>query len=233
MRQILLFFFISLLACSLSAEPFIITGKVVDAEDNEPMIGAGVVVVGTHRGTATDGDGNFSIEVEKGEFLKFSFMGYYEKVVEVLNDSSLVVEMKAGMEIIVDYGGIHRHFILPDNHLKSSLRQIQSLYPDLIQWNDTGNMPTYKSEKGNMMFSMYNGIVYKQYYSFDHYTKYLEDLYHDFANCYMREEGYESYVESQTGKAITFYYPEYSVVVQCYPYDHISITCELYSEYYK
>ena len=93
MRQILLYIFL-LLVCSVSAEQFRITGKVVDARDKEPLIGAGVYDVCTHRYIYADIDGNFSIEVEKGAILKFSFCGYYEKEVEVLNDSSLVIELE-------------------------------------------------------------------------------------------------------------------------------------------
>lgn len=91
MRQILLYIFI-LFACSVNAVQFKITGTVVD-ENNEPVIGAGVAVVGTDRVVATDIDGNFSIAVEKGEILEFSCVGYFSKKVEVLNDSSLFIEL--------------------------------------------------------------------------------------------------------------------------------------------
>ena len=96
MRQIFLYLFI-LFVCSVSAEPFKITGKVVDPT-NEPCFRVVVFVVGTDRHTSTDGDGNFSIEVEKGEILKFERIGYYGKVVEVLNDSPLVIELKEQIE---------------------------------------------------------------------------------------------------------------------------------------
>ncbi len=92
MRQILLYVFI-LFVGSISAEQFKITGKVVD-EFYEPLIGTTVEIKGTDRRTAADIDGNFSIEVEKGVILKFSFVGYISKEVEILNDSSLVVELE-------------------------------------------------------------------------------------------------------------------------------------------
>ena len=92
MRQILLYVFI-LFFCSVSAEQFRITGKVVD-ELNEPLIGATVWIKATDHHTATDMDGNFRIEVEKGAILKFSYIGYTSKEVEVLNDSSLIIEME-------------------------------------------------------------------------------------------------------------------------------------------
>ena len=93
MRQILLYIFI-LFVCSVSAEQFKITGTVVDAEYNEPLIGTTVQIKGTDRRTAADIDGNFSIKVEKGAILKFSYVGYISKEVEVLNDSSLVIVLE-------------------------------------------------------------------------------------------------------------------------------------------
>ena len=98
MRQILLYLFL-LIALSVSAEQFLIKGKVVD-ENNEPLIGATVCVKGTSRGTATDIDGNYSIVVEKGEILKITYVGYYEKEIEVLNDSSLIIESRDNRQMI-------------------------------------------------------------------------------------------------------------------------------------
>ena len=62
MRQLLLYMFL-LLVCSVNAEQFKITGKVVDARDSLQCIGASVMVVGTNRGTATDGDGNMVMAI--------------------------------------------------------------------------------------------------------------------------------------------------------------------------
>lgn len=234
MRQLLLYVFI-LVVGSVSAEQFKLTGKVVYADDKEPLIGATVQIKGTDRRTCTDIDGNFSIEVEKGEILKFSYVGYYDKLVEVLNDSSLVVEMKEWKEFCYcsEYA---RHIILPDNHLKRSLKEIKSLYPHLKKCK--GNI--YESKHGNEFFSLYlyNGIVYKQYYSFKHYTlnlpgnseNALERVYYSFVNCF---KGYDSSEECQSGKGKIFYYPEYSVYIQYEPNERVSVTYELKPEYYK
>ena len=92
MRQILLYLFISF-ACSVNAEQYRITGTVV-VENNEPAIGACVAQKSNSKNAVvTDFDGNFSIEVEKGAILKFSYVGYNSKEVEVLNDSSLFIEL--------------------------------------------------------------------------------------------------------------------------------------------
>ena len=44
-------------------------------QNNEPLPGASVVVVGTSRGVQTDFDGNYSILVSVGEVLRFSYIG--------------------------------------------------------------------------------------------------------------------------------------------------------------
>ena len=123
------------------------------------------------------------------------------------------------------------------------------MYPDLVKCQDKSDMPTFKSESDDMLFSMYNGIVFKQSYSFKHeplnlssttikpladwesaYNESLESVYYSFANS---SQGYKSCNRSQSGKAITYYYPEYSVYIQHVPDDCVSVTYELYPEFYK
>ena len=109
MRQLLLYIFI-LVVGSVSAEQFKITGKVVDAEDKEPLICTVVRIKGTDRGVCADLDGNFSIEVEKGDTLKFSYCGYLSREVEVLNDSSLVIELEYDPEALKEIKDYIRGF---------------------------------------------------------------------------------------------------------------------------
>ncbi|WP_294139421.1 carboxypeptidase-like regulatory domain-containing protein [uncultured Sanguibacteroides sp.] len=52
-----------------------VSGKVVDSSGT-PIIGANVVVKGTTIGTATDIDGNFSLNVPPGSTLLVSYIGY-------------------------------------------------------------------------------------------------------------------------------------------------------------
>ena len=54
-----------------------LTGVVIDATDNEPMIGVTIMIEGTSIGTSTDLDGRFSLKVPaKGCKLSFSYIGY-------------------------------------------------------------------------------------------------------------------------------------------------------------
>ncbi len=54
-----------------------ITGTVVDGETGEPLPGANVALKGTKTGTATDFDGNFTLEAKAGDYtLVISYVGY-------------------------------------------------------------------------------------------------------------------------------------------------------------
>ena len=66
-------------------------GKIVDAETNEPLIGATVSVSGTSQGTVTDYDGffEFSLKTSKAT-LVFSYVGYNELRREVKARGSVI-----------------------------------------------------------------------------------------------------------------------------------------------
>ncbi|NSL88764.1 TonB-dependent receptor [Chitinophaga sp. Mgbs1] len=53
-----------------------VTGKVTDKASGNVLPGVTVYIKGTNRGTATDPNGNFSIQAKTGETLIFSFVGY-------------------------------------------------------------------------------------------------------------------------------------------------------------
>ncbi len=87
----LLFFF--LLTFSLvNAQTGTIVGLVSDGELNEPMAFANVQIKDTSKGTSTDFEGKYTIEIEEGTYtLVFSFVGYTS--VEITD-----VVVKAGQE---------------------------------------------------------------------------------------------------------------------------------------
>lgn len=52
-----------------------VTGTVTSSEDGAPIPGVSVTIVGTSKGTITDFDGNYSINTEEGQTLKYSYLG--------------------------------------------------------------------------------------------------------------------------------------------------------------
>ena len=55
---------------------FGMSGKVIDSHTKESLPFVNVYVVNKKVGTITDFDGSFSIEVTKGDTIKFSFISY-------------------------------------------------------------------------------------------------------------------------------------------------------------
>ncbi len=84
-----------------------VTGKVTD-EDGQPLPGVTVIVKGTHQGTVTDIDGNYTItDVPENTILQFSFVGMRAQEVEVGSQSSVDVVMlqdSIGLDEVVAIG---------------------------------------------------------------------------------------------------------------------------------
>ena len=89
-----------------------ITGKVTD-ENNQPAIGANVVVKGTTQGVSTDLKGTYTLSVKKGAVLVFSYLGYKQQ--EVTVNTQTVIDVKLEPEtnvmdevVVVGYGAQKR-----------------------------------------------------------------------------------------------------------------------------
>ncbi len=85
-----------------------IYGKV--SEEYGILPGVSVIVKGTTRGTQTDFDGNFNIEVKKGETLVFSFVGYETQEIKVGKDNVYNIVLSEDSDsldevVVIGYGG--------------------------------------------------------------------------------------------------------------------------------
>ena len=98
MRKQLLLLLFSLFAVVGFART--VTGVVTNASDNEPIIGATVMVHGTQRGTATDIDGKYSIEVKDNDVLDFSYVGMTPASVKVGNKSTIDLALKENSQVL-------------------------------------------------------------------------------------------------------------------------------------
>ena len=99
-----------LLFCTIS----LVAQKTVDGTVKDvsgiPLMGVTVIIDGTNKGTTTDFDGKYSLEVSKeNTVLTFSFLGFLTKKVNVGNQNSLNVILQSSTEqieevIVVGYG---------------------------------------------------------------------------------------------------------------------------------
>ena len=85
-----------------------VKGTVISGSDNEPLIGASVMVQGTKTGAVTDLDGNFAIEAKNGQTLEVSYLGFITQKIKV-NGSVIKVTLQEDKHsldevVVVGYG---------------------------------------------------------------------------------------------------------------------------------
>ena len=88
-----------------------VNGTVVSQEDNEPVVGVSILVVGTNIGTVTDSNGRFSLTVPAGKsMLRFTYIGM--ETLEVSARPNMRIVLRNGDtnldEIVVTAMGISR-----------------------------------------------------------------------------------------------------------------------------
>ena len=88
-----------------------VNGTVVSQEDNEPVVGVSILVVGTNVGTVTDSNGRFSLTVPAGKsMLRFTYVGM--ETLEVSARPNMRIVLRNGDtnldEIVVTAMGIKR-----------------------------------------------------------------------------------------------------------------------------
>ncbi|MBL0766879.1 TonB-dependent receptor [Marivirga atlantica] len=67
-----------------------VSGKVVDAESGEALIGATVLEKGTRNGVTTDIEGDFKLKVDNGAMLEISYVGYERIEIPASSDLSSI-----------------------------------------------------------------------------------------------------------------------------------------------
>ncbi|MEH0158199.1 SusC/RagA family TonB-linked outer membrane protein [Limibacter armeniacum] len=100
MRKATLFvLLLSLWSMAAWAQERSISGVIKDASDGSPVIGANVLIKGTTKGTITDFDGKFKLNVPSGtQVLTVTFVGYKQQEVQLGNKSIIEVFMELDAE---------------------------------------------------------------------------------------------------------------------------------------
>ncbi len=80
-----------------------VRGTVTDSENGQTLPGVNIVVSGTTKGTTTDVDGAYSIELEPSEnTLNFTFVGY-KTITEVVGDRTVIdVKLETDIQMLED-----------------------------------------------------------------------------------------------------------------------------------
>ena len=86
MKKALMFLLSVMVSATIFAQSVTVTGTVIDADNNEPLIGVSVLEVGTTNGIVTDLDGNFTLSVTSGAKLQLSYVGYNTQEVMAKNN---------------------------------------------------------------------------------------------------------------------------------------------------
>ena len=114
MNQKFTFFFgmiLLLISPVILAQNVSISGNITDADTDEPLIGATVVLKNTTNGVATDYDGNFTIDnVGINEQLVISYIGYITKEVEIENSSFLNITLGTDAQLLEEFVVVHIYF---------------------------------------------------------------------------------------------------------------------------
>ena len=109
MKTVLFMFF--MLSSTLAFAQNRVTGVVVDKQ-GEPLIGVTVKEVGTQNAAVTDIDGRYTINVERGRSLQFSYIGYTPQTVTVTGGQmNLTLEednTTLNEVVVIGYGTMRR-----------------------------------------------------------------------------------------------------------------------------
>lgn len=96
---------------AVDKEQISVTGTVLDGGGN-PLPGVSVLIKGSSRGTITDIDGNFALEVSDSDVLVFSYMGFVSQEIAVKGKSVIAVTLLENVaalgEVVVTALGIKR-----------------------------------------------------------------------------------------------------------------------------
>ncbi|MDX6747971.1 TonB-dependent receptor [Polaribacter sp. PL03] len=175
---IFLFLFVSILA---NAQSYTLSGKVVD-KNKQPLAGASVFVKEIKKGTSTNFDGNFSINLQKGSYtVEVSFIGYttISEKITLSKDEEYVIELQTGSTVLeevlvsavrvnadvpVTFSNLSKKEIAKRN-LGQDIPVLLNYLPNVVSSSDAGTGVGYtymsvRGSNGERINVTVNGIPY-------------------------------------------------------------------------
>ncbi len=144
-----------------------ITGKVISSEDGEVLPGVNVLVKGTTKGTITDSNGTFSLEVSNlNVTLRVSFIGFKTKEIPLNGRKSLNVELDLETKaiedvVVIGYGTVKDEDVSGAISVvseKELTRTPNATFGKAIQGKATGVMVTQSGTPGGGVNMRVRGI---------------------------------------------------------------------------
>ncbi|MBW8331180.1 MAG: TonB-dependent receptor [Prolixibacteraceae bacterium] len=105
---------LSLLLGNLAmAQQSVFSGKVTDSSSGEALPGVSIVVKGTTNGTISNFDGDFTLSVNRGDVIQFSFIGYKTQEIVAQGQQALRVALAVDTEqldevVVIGYGSVKK-----------------------------------------------------------------------------------------------------------------------------
>lgn len=118
--------FVSLLGVMSAEAQAYLSGQIIDATNNEPLIGATVLVKGTSNGSITDIDGKFNITAAQDSgVLMFSYLGFVTQEIAFSGSGNFNIKLKPDTEsldevVVIGYGTQKK------SHLTGSVAKLSS-----------------------------------------------------------------------------------------------------------
>jgi iron complex outermembrane receptor protein len=107
----------------LAAQTILIQGTVRDADTERELPGSNMMVMGTGKGTVTDAHGNFQIEIQKGDQIIISFLGFKSDTltIQIPNDN-LEIFLKPSEQLLEEVAvtAISRASLIKENPISVS-----------------------------------------------------------------------------------------------------------------
>ena len=107
--RLALIFLLLATTCFYAQGSYTLKGVVASKGDNTPLPGVSITILKSTKGTQTDFDGNYSIEVKKGDVLVFSYLGFKSQTIIIDAQKNLNVNLDEDVSsldeiVVVGYG---------------------------------------------------------------------------------------------------------------------------------
>ena len=109
MKNVLCSIMLALMANVVVYSQNIISGRIIDGESGDGLLGATIKIKGSTQGTITDFDGNFSLQASSEDILEISFIGYETQEFQVGNQTTINVTLQVDVSelsevVVIGYG---------------------------------------------------------------------------------------------------------------------------------